>query len=133
MRIWVWFQEALSGPGRLRFLIQPLIAVLLGIRDGRLDAAAGRAPYLIGLLRDAVSRRTRLLEGLRAAAIPLAIAIVLDGVLQVLATKSVRPGVAIVMGGLLVALPYMVARALGNRAATVWKHRATRPPVDRPA
>ena len=25
----------LGGPGRLRFLVQPLIAIALGIRDGR--------------------------------------------------------------------------------------------------
>jgi hypothetical protein len=36
----------LSGPGAFRFVLQPLVAVLLGIRDGRADAKAGRPPYL---------------------------------------------------------------------------------------
>ena len=47
----------LSGAGRLRFLIQPAIAILLGVRDGRGDARAGRAPYLWSLVFEQKDRR----------------------------------------------------------------------------
>ena len=40
----------LTGPGRFRFVLQPLIATLLGIRGGLVDARAGRPPYLSGVL-----------------------------------------------------------------------------------
>ena len=40
----------LTGPGRFRFVLQPLIATLLGIRSGLADARAGRPPYLYGVL-----------------------------------------------------------------------------------
>jgi hypothetical protein len=36
----------LSGPGRFRFVLQPLVAILLGARDGKKDARAGEAPFL---------------------------------------------------------------------------------------
>jgi hypothetical protein len=41
--------QRLTGPGRFRFVLQPLVATLLGIRSGRADARAGRPPYLQGL------------------------------------------------------------------------------------
>jgi len=36
----------LTGPGRLRFVFQPIMAILLGLRGGLADARAGRPPYL---------------------------------------------------------------------------------------
>ena len=42
--------KRLFGPGRFRFLLQPAVAVALGIAAGRADARAGRAPYLYALL-----------------------------------------------------------------------------------
>src|SRR5262245_41769651 len=44
--------KRLTGPGRFRFILQPLVATVLGIRSGRADARAGRPPYLKGLLTD---------------------------------------------------------------------------------
>ena len=40
--------KRLTGPGRFRFILQPLVATLLGIRSGVADARAGRPPYLLG-------------------------------------------------------------------------------------
>ena len=40
----------LHGPGRFRFILQPTVAMLLGIRDGRNDAHEGAAPFLWGLI-----------------------------------------------------------------------------------
>src|SRR5215831_12560667 len=40
----------LSGPGRFRFILQPLIATLLGIRSGLADARSGRPAYIWGVL-----------------------------------------------------------------------------------
>jgi hypothetical protein len=39
----------LSGPGRIRFLLQPTVAILLGSRDGVKDARMGLPPYLWAL------------------------------------------------------------------------------------
>jgi len=46
-----FFQDILarlSGPGKLRFIIQPTVAILLGVRDGTKDASAGMPPFLWG-------------------------------------------------------------------------------------
>src|SRR5262245_46385520 len=49
--------KRLTGPGRFRFILQPLLATILGIRSGRADARAGRPPYLKGLVTDREHRR----------------------------------------------------------------------------
>ena len=42
--------QRLTGPGRLRFLLQPMVAILLGWRAGLGDAREGRPPYLLDCL-----------------------------------------------------------------------------------
>jgi len=42
---WEFLEELprrLTGPGRCRFVLQPLVAILLGVRVGRGDTRAGR-------------------------------------------------------------------------------------------
>ena len=38
--------KRLTGPGRFRFILQPVVAILLGIGAGRADRRTGRPPYL---------------------------------------------------------------------------------------
>src|SRR5258705_9881389 len=47
----------LSGPGRLRFVLQPLVATLLGARSGLKDARAGLPPFLYALAFEGTRRR----------------------------------------------------------------------------
>jgi hypothetical protein len=47
------------------------------------------------------------------------VALLMDRVLQDLTLGRVRPMAAVVVGGLLVWLPFVVARAFANR---VWRH-----------
>ena len=105
----------LGGPGRLRFVVQPLIAIALGIRDGRLDAAAGRPPYVFGVLFVHAMRREELMTGLRTLAKPLVVAVLLDALLQYIIFRSVRLWHALLAGTILIALPYAAARGLTNR------------------
>jgi hypothetical protein len=120
-----WFNDwtsyivaAVGGPGHLRFVLQPLVAIALGIRDGRLDAKAGVTPFLWGLAFEPATRGTAWRSALRSLWKPLAIATVLDGVLQVLIRQRLRPAEAVLTGCLLVGLPYVIVRALANRLAT---------------
>src|SRR5262249_3513911 len=55
--------KRLTGPGRFRFIFQPLVATILGIRGGVADARAGRPPYLKRLLSDREHRRELAREG----------------------------------------------------------------------
>ena len=52
----------------------------------------------------------------------VAMGIVLDAVSQLLIYHQVHPGAALVLGPVLICLPYSVSRALTNRAARlIWR------------
>jgi hypothetical protein len=99
----------------MRFVLQPLVAVLLGVRAGWRDAHAGRLPYIYALITDAAHRNELLRSGLSAVRDLLAMGISLDAVAQLLIYGVVHPGAAAVLGPILICLPYAVARALSNR------------------
>lgn len=104
-----------SGPGRLRFIVQPLVAIFIGAREGRKDALAGRPPFLLALLL--WQARTKIL--LREAAVSIrnlvAVAILLDIVSQFLIFRHIHPGAALLLGPVLIAFPYAFSRAVANR------------------
>jgi hypothetical protein len=107
----------LHGPGRLRFILQPLAAIVLGARDGVKDARAGNPPFLWDLFFQS-SNRSRLMRSALASVRDLvAVAILLDVVAQLLIFRMVHPGAALVLGPVLIALPYATSRALTNRIA----------------
>jgi len=111
--------QRLTGPGRLRFVLQPLVATLLGWRAGLGDARAGRPAYLFALLSGGAHRRELLRSGLAAIRDLVVIAVVLDAISQLLIYKQVHPGAALVIGPVLISVPYAAARALTNRIATL--------------
>ena len=108
--------KRLTGPGRFRFVLQPLVATLLGIRSGIADARAGRPPYLLGLLTDGEHRRELMRDGLSTVANLLLMGILLDSVFQWMILGQSYPGPALVVGPVLITAPYGIARALSNRA-----------------
>lgn len=107
----------LSGPGRLRFILQPVVASFVGIRDGKRDAHEGRPAFLSALAFHG-SHRLHLLRSTLASIRELvAIAIILDVVSQLLIFENVHPGAALLLGPVLIAVPYSVSRAMANRIA----------------
>ena len=117
---WQFLEELpqrFTGPGRFRFVLQPLVAILLGWREGRADARAGRPPYLYGLLVIGGKRKEMVRSGWSTVRDLLAIGILLDAVAQFLIYRQVHPGAALVIGPVLVTLPYATSRALTNRVA----------------
>jgi hypothetical protein len=111
----------LSGPGRFRFVLQPLIAIILGIRSGRSDARAGRPAYLYGLLFHRQLRRELLRSSLETVINLILMGILMDAVSQWLIFGVSYPGAALVVGPVLILLPYSIARAFTNRATRVGK------------
>jgi hypothetical protein len=116
--------QRLTGPGRFRFVLQPLLAILLGWRSGLNDALAGRSPYLYGLLSGKENRKESLRSGVVAIRDLVAIAIVLDVLSQLLIYGQVHPGAAIIVGPVLITLPYAVARSLANRIVKLMRRDA---------
>lgn len=115
----------LSGPGmfggrfQLRLILQPLAAILLGLRFGIRDAKAGKLPFFQELSAKNGNPGMLLKEAARDAIIPLVIALVLDSILQQMINGRIRPLASVIVGGLLVFLPFLIVRALSNR---VWSH-----------
>jgi hypothetical protein len=115
----------LAGPGNFRFILQPLIASIAGIRDGVSDARLGLRPYGFVVLFDSNSRRQLLAAGLRRTSIPLVVGVVIDVVVQWMLFQRVLLSAAILVGMLLVGLPYIAARGLTNRILRPrYKHEA---------
>jgi hypothetical protein len=107
--------KRLFGPGRFRFVLQPTVAIVLGILAGRADARAGRVPYLYGLLLGGEDRAHLVRSALGHVANLLLMGILVDSVCQWLILGASYPGAALVVGPILIAAPYSVARALANR------------------
>jgi hypothetical protein len=106
-----------TGPGRLRFISQPIVAIVLGIRGGLADAKLGNPPYFFALLFGAGRRRELLRSGAAAVRNLIAAAIIMDVVFQLILYHSVHPGAAVVIGPILICFPYAFSRALTRRLA----------------
>ena len=114
--------QRFTGPGRLRFILQPFLAILVGLRGGLADARAERPAYLYGLLLGGGNRRDLVRSGWAAVRDLVAMGIVLDAVAQLLIYRQVHPGAALVIGPVLIGFPYAMARALTNRAVRfLWR------------
>jgi len=107
--------KRLAGPGRFRFLFQPMIAILLGVRSGLADARKGRPPYLYGVLFHTGVRRELVRSGFESVANLLMMGILLDSLFQWVLIGASYPGAALIVGPALIVLPYSIARALSNR------------------
>jgi hypothetical protein len=118
--------KRLFGPGRFRFLLQPLVAMALGVAAGRADARAGRAPYLYALLLGSENRGRLARSAFGDVANLLLMGILVDSVCQWLILGASYFGAALVVGPVLIALPYAAARALTNRATTALERRRAR-------
>jgi hypothetical protein len=116
--------KRLTGPGRLRFVFQPAVALLLGIRDGLGDRRAERPPYLYGILFRRRHRRELVQSGFAVVVNLILMGILLDAIAQWLILGSSYPGAALVVGPVLITIPYALARALANRAVGI--HRLLR-------
>jgi len=118
--------KRLTGPGRFRFVLQPAAAIFLGIRAGIADARASRPPYILGLVRGSGQRLSLVKEAVAQLSTLTAVAILLDAISQFLILRAIFPGAALVVGPVLIALPYSLSRALSNRWA-VLRSRAANP------
>jgi hypothetical protein len=89
----------------------------LGIRNGISDARNGRPPYLLAILFDGKLRRGLLKEGFSSVVNLVLMGILLDSIAQWLILGASYPGPALVVGPVLISVPYTLARALANRCA----------------
>jgi hypothetical protein len=123
---WQFLEELprrFTGPGRFRFILQPTLAIVFGVRGGMADARAGNPPYLFGLLFAGGRRRDLLRSGLAAIRNLLAAGIIMDLAFQLVLYHSVHPGAALLVGPIFICGPYVLSRALSNRLASQSRRR----------
>jgi hypothetical protein len=104
-----------SGPMKFRLLLQPVMASIFAIRSGLADARAGKPPYFWSLFSDPAHRADMLRDGWKSVGKVFVLALILDVVYQIVATRFVYPGEAIVTAVLLAIAPYLLLRGLVTR------------------
>ena len=111
-----------DGPMRFRFILQPVMAAIAAVRDGRADAVAGRTPYFWTIVSSPAERTQRLREGLNATARIILLGIVMDVIYQWLVLKTFYPGEAVLIALLLCFIPYVIIRGLVLRSLRICAH-----------
>src|SRR5215831_17468339 len=106
---------------RFRFILQPLMAAILSIRDGLSDARTGRSPFLSTVLRNPQERVARLREGLNATARIILVALAMDMIFQMIVLKTLIPSEALIIALLLASLLYLLIRGPVARIARWWR------------
>jgi hypothetical protein len=106
---------------KFRFVLQPLMATIVAVRDGLSDARTGRSPFLRAMLRERSKRAGRLREALNATARIILFGIATDIIYQVLVLRTFYPAEAVIIALLLAFVPYVLIRGPVARAARRWR------------
>jgi hypothetical protein len=104
-----------SGPMQFRLILQPLMAIIFAIRDGRNDARSGRAPYSWQLFTDPEHRRELIRSGWKSVAKVFIMAIIIDAVYQYIQLSFFYPVEALMTAFILAIIPYLLLRGPVNR------------------
>jgi len=116
-RGWANFLGRLDGPLHLRFVVQPIVAMLLGARAGLRDARAGEPPFLWAVVRCPERRRDRLKDGLRDVGSVAFVAAVLDAAYQVVVHRGIFLFELLFTVAVLAIVPYALVRGPVARLA----------------
>src|SRR5262249_14669764 len=107
--------DRLTGALRLRFILQPSIAVFLAVRDGMKDGMQGRPAYFWSLFFKPKCRRELIRAGWRSIGTVFVMAIIIDAVYQYIAIRWFYPGEALTIGLTLACVPYLLIRGPVSR------------------
>jgi len=124
-RFWDDVAGRIGGPMSFRLVLQPAMALWLGIRAGLQDGRLGRPPYAWAIFSDASHRRELLRDGWKAVGKVFTAAVLIDIVYQVIALGWVYPFEALLVAFVLACVPYLVIRGAVTRLTHL------RRPVDR--
>jgi len=111
-RLWHDLIQRPDAPMRFRFVLQPVMAAIVAIRDGLKDVRGGRQPYFWRAFGVA-----RLREGLNATARIILLGIVMDAMYQIIVLRRFYPGEAVIIALLLAFVPYLLIRGPAARIA----------------
>jgi len=110
------WDERVTGPLHLRLIIQPAVAALFAVLDGRKDAHLGHAPYAWLLFTAPGQRRDLIRDGWKSVGKVFLVAVAVDIAFQLFVLHVFYLGGALLVGFLLAILPYVALRGLATRA-----------------
>ena len=105
----------INGPLGFRFILQPIAAIMLGIRDGKIDAASNEKPYIFDLCVNPKNRKRQIDKAIKTLLKPIIISIIMDIAAQFLLFKTVNLWGAVIIGTFIMGIPYSLARGISNR------------------
>lgn len=114
----------IQGPFSFRLILQPLVALYFGIRDGIGDFRERKPPYFWALFTEPDHRREMLGHGWKSIGKVFVVAVVLDLVFQYVVFRDFRLIGALIAGLILAVIPYLLVRGPVNR---VMRSRNERP------
>lgn len=120
IRFWDELVSRPAGPLAFRFILQPVVACLLAMRDGHRDASMGRTPYFWTIVHDPSRRADRLREGLHAVMRVVLLGIAMDLAWQIFVLKGFRPLELFDVVAVLCFVPYLIVRGPAERVFRRW-------------
>lgn len=118
-RGWTNLLARLDGPMHIRLIVQPLVAILLGVRAGMRDARA-RRPSFLATLRRPEQRRERLRQGWSDVGKVFLVAVVLDAVYQTWVHQGIFLLELLLTATVIALVPYALVRGPARRIAGAW-------------
>jgi hypothetical protein len=121
----------LDGPLHFRFILQPLMSILLATRDGIRDARGGDPAYLWSICTKRGHRLALLQKGWKAVSRVFLLAIGLDVIYQIIALPKFHPLEALLTAVLLAMVPYILFRGpIGRIVRLLIRERRISHPAD---
>lgn len=128
-QLWHRFIENLAGrlggPMSFRFVLQPLMAIILGVVDAIRDARAGKPAFLWTVLFRRTHRKELLQNAWQHVGRIFILALILDGLYQVFLLHAFYPLELLTVAFSLALIPYILVRGPLNRV--LQSFRKTKP------
>ena len=117
----------IDGPMKFRLVLQPIMAMVFAIRDGRRDFRQQRVPYFWSLFRGLEDRGDLVRDGWRGIYRVFVLAFILDVVYQFIELHAFYLPQSLAVAFILAVIPYMLLRGPANRLLSLiakWKKGA---------
>ena len=107
-----------SGPLYLRFILQPVVATIIGVRAGLIDARERRPAFLWTLISKRTQRRELLSSGWKDIGKVFTIAVLIDSIYQSVILHWLYPLQALLVAFVLAIVPYVAVRGPTSRVVS---------------